>query len=271
MARQRTTTPPTGNARKPKATADRSGGTRGAKPGGATANGATAVKKPAWYRQLWQVYSLTRRYDRGVSWWLLGGFLLAGGASFVAAFFIGGQGVLALVLGAVLSVLIGVLVALIVLARRADKALFAQVEGQPGATSYALQQIRRGWRVEQEPVAVDPKSRDLVFRAIGRPGIVLLTEGPLPRVLRLAEAERKRHSRLASGAPVHVIHVGSGEDQVELRKVRGRMARLPRALTSAEVTTVAKRVSALSAIRAPIPKGIDPYRARPDRKATRGR
>ena len=255
MARQRTTPPPTGNARTPKA----------------GANGATAVKKPAWYRQLWQVYSLTRRYDRGVSWWMLASFLLAGGAAFAAAYFIGGQGVIALVLAIVLSVFIGVLVALIVLARRADKALYAQVEGQPGATAYALQQIRRGWRIDQEPVAVDPKSRDLVFRAIGRPGIVLLTEGPLPRVLRLADAERKRHARLASGAPVHVIHVGPGEDQVELRKVRGRMARLPRALTSAEVSSVAKRVSALSATRAPIPKGIDPYRARPNRKATRGR
>ncbi len=236
-----------------------------------SAAGATPAKKPAWYRQLWQVYRLTRRYDRGVSWWMLGGFLLAGGAAFASTFVIGGQGVLAIVLGAVLAVFIGILVALIILARRADKALFAQVEGQPGATAYALQQIRRGWRVEQEPVAVDPKTRDLVFRAIGKPGIVLLTEGPLPRVLRLAEAERKRHARVASGAPVHVIYVGPGEDQVPLRKVTGRMARLPRALTSNEVTTVAKRVAALTVVRAPVPKGIDPYRARPDRKATRGR
>ncbi len=232
---------------------------------------AESAKKPAWYRQLWQVYTLTRRYDRGVTWWMLLGFVLAAAAGFVVSYVAGGQGVLAAVIGAVLALTIGVLVAFIILARRADRAMYAQLEGQPGATSHALQQIRRGWRIEQEPIQVDPKTRDLVFRAIGRPGIVLITEGPLPRVLRLAESERKRHSRVASGVTIHVLHVGSGEDQIPLRKLAGRLTRLPRSLTSAEVGTVSRRVAALGAIRPPIPKGVDPYRARPDRKAARGR
>ena len=43
------------------------------------------------------------------------------------------------------------------------------------------------------------------------------------------------------------------------------------AITKAEVSEVAKRLRALGAARLPIPKGVDPMRARPDRKAVKGR
>ena len=42
-------------------------------------------------------------------------------------------------------------------------------------------------------------------------------------------------------------------------------------ITKDEVSEVAKRLRALGGVRPPIPKGIDPTRARPDRRATRGR
>ena len=47
--------------------------------------------------------------------------------------------------------------------------------------------------------------------------------------------------------------------------------RIPSVLTKDEVATVQKRLKALGGIRPPVPKGIDPMRARPDRRAMRGR
>ena len=48
------------------------------------------------------------------------------------------------------------------------------------------------------------------------------------------------------------------------------MTKMKNELTKLEVSTVSKRISSLGS-RLPIPKGIDPYKARPDRKAARGR
>ena len=157
------------------------------------------------------------------------------------------------------------------MARRAEKAAYRRIAGQPGAALAALQNLRRGWTVEQEPVAVDPRTQDLVFRAVGRPGVVLITEGPLPRVARLVENERKRTTRILPDVQVIVIHSGDGEGQVPLRKLSTTLARKRAVLTKDEVSKVAKRLKALGSARPPIPKGIDPFRARPDRKAARGR
>ena len=229
-----------------------------------------APKKQGRLRQFAQVYTLTAQYDKPAPLWVFGSaalvLLVSVGLTFLLT-----DSLLGRILGVVTGVLAALLVGLTVLTRRADRALFAQVEGRQGGTAIVMQQLRRGWSSSQEPVAVDPRSGDLVFRAVGRPGIVLLVEGALPRALRLGENERKRHSRVASGVPVHLIYVGTGEDQTPLRKVSRRMMRLPRALTNSEVLAVVKRMQALGGLRAPVPKGIDPFRARADRKSMKGR
>ncbi len=71
--------------------------------------------------------------------------------------------------------------------------------------------------------------------------------------------------------PITVVHVGNGPDQTPLRKVAGRLTRLPRVLNSSEVSAVVKRLQALGGMRAPVPKGIDPFKARADRRSMRGR
>ena len=237
---------------------------------GASAADGTAAPKQGRLKQFLAVYRLTARYDKKAPLLIFGTVVLVLAVSLTATFLLSG-GWFSLVLGIVLSLMLALLAGLTVLTRRADKALFAQVEGKQGATSMALQSLRRGWTSSQEPVGADPRTGDLVFRAVGRPGIVLLVEGPLPRALRLAEAERKRHARVASGVPITVVHVGSGPDQTPLRKVAGRLTRLPRTLNAAEVSAVVKRLQALGGMRPPVPKGIDPMRARADRKAMRGR
>ncbi len=50
------------------------------------------------------------------------------------------------------------------------------------------------------------------------------------------------------------------------------MMRMKKVLTQAEASQVTKRLAALQrSIRQSVPKGIDPMRARPNRRAMRGR
>ena len=56
-----------------------------------------------------------------------------------------------------------------------------------------------------------------------------------------------------------------------LPKVGRHVMKLKPTLTKDEVTVVLKRVKSIGGVKPPIPKGIDPMRARPDRKMMRGR
>jgi hypothetical protein len=212
------------------------------------------------------VFTMTRKADPAVVWYMLLTFF----GSIVVGLVIG------LVIGkpiylAVLGGLTGVLLSLVLMGRRAERAVYSQIGGQKGAVGYAMKGLRRGWNVEEQPVAVDPRTQDLVFRAIGRPGIVLVTEGPKPRVNRLVELERKRLNRVLPEVPVIIVNAGPDDGQVPLRKLSRTITRKRPVLTKTEVSDVAKRLRALGPARLPIPKGVDPTRMRPDRRATKGR
>lgn len=227
---------------------------------------AAPVKKQRWYHQLWQVFQMTRKSDPAITWILL--------AIFVGIIAIGvavGLALNALFFWLLLSIPFAALAAMFVLSRRVEKAAFAQIEGQPGATLSALRSIRRGWNFPEEPAAFDPKTQDLVFRGVGRPGVVLVGEGPAPRINKLLEAERKRTARVVGGAPIILMQMGEGEGQIPLRKIPRSVQKLRNKLTKAEVAEVNKRLTALGGARLPMPKGVDPNRARPDRKGMRGR
>jgi Domain of unknown function (DUF4191) len=228
--------------------------------------GAPAAAKQGRIRQLRTVFTITRRVDRMLPWLMLGVF-----AGTLAVGLLIGYLLHAVIYLGVLSLPLAVLVALVVMARRAERAAFAQITGQPGATGAALQNVRRGWTIETEPVALDPKTHDMVFRGVGRAGVVLVTEGPLQRVTKLADGERKRIQRVIPGVPVTVLHAGDGEGQVPLPKISGKVMRLRPTLDRQQTAEVTKRLRALGGVRPPVPKGIDPNRMRPDRKSMRGR
>jgi hypothetical protein len=228
---------------------------------------AGAGKKPGRLSQLRQIYSVTRQAEPRLPLWMAGAFV----ATLLVAFGIGvliGHPIYLTILGIPLAVM----VALVIMSRIAERSAYRQMSGQPGVAGAVLKNIRRGWYVEDEPVAVDPRTRDLVFRAIGRPGVALVTEGPVQRVQRLVDAERKRISRVVGpNVPIMVIHVGDGEGQVPLRRLNSTLMRSRPALTKTEVSQLIGRLRALGGVRPPIPKGIDPTRARPDRRGVRGR
>ncbi|MEJ2578316.1 MAG: DUF4191 domain-containing protein [Kineosporiaceae bacterium] len=226
-----------------------------------------APTKQGRLRQYWTVFDVTRRHDPAVVWWMLLALFGTIGVSVGLGFVLGHPVYLS-----IFGVMIGATIALYVLTRRAEAAAFAQLAGQPGASVAALQNLRKGWTVVEEPSAVDPRTQDLVFRVIGRPGVVLITEGPLPRVNKLAENERKRIGRvLGQNVPVHIISAGDAPGQITLRKLTPTLVKMKPALSKTEVTEVIKRLRALGGIKPPIPKGVDPFRARPDRRANRGR
>ena len=100
----------------------------------------------------------------------------------------------------------GVLAALIVFGRRAERAAYAQLEGQPGAAAAALGVLKRGWKV-QNAVAVT-KNQDLVHRVVGRPGVILVGEGNEARVRHLLGVEKKKHARVVGETPIYDIVVG---------------------------------------------------------------
>ena len=71
--------------------------------------------------------------------------------------------------------------------------------------------------------------------------------------------------------PVTLLVVGDGEDKLPARKLSSKMTRMKPVLTKEEAAAVNKRLKALGGMRPPIPAGMDPMRARVDRKAMRGR
>ena len=160
----------------------------------------------------------------------------------------------------------GVLAMLIVLGRRAEKAAYSQIEGQPGAVGAVLRSsLKRGWIASEMPVAVNGKTQDAVYRAVGRGGVVLISEGPRTRTARMLDEERRLVSRLGGSIAVTVVSVGPDEDAVPLHKLARRLTRIKPTLTKAEVLAVSRRLDSM-ARKAPIPKGVDPTKARPQRK-----
>lgn len=234
---------------------------------------------PGRIAQVRQVFAMTRKADPSAIWWML----LAGLAVLVVSLLVGlwlDQVVYLMILGVPLAIL----AAVIVLGRKAERAAFTQIEGQPGASAAILQQLRRGWFYDQEPVAAEAGGqvrgmRDLhnaamVFRAVGRPGVVLISEGPRGSAQRLAKAEERKVSRVVGAeVPVHTITVGTGEGQTPLREVVKTIKKLPKQLSNDEALVVQQRMKALGSRTKPaIPAGMDPTRPpRASRRALRGR
>lgn len=210
---------------------------------------------------------MTRAHDPSVTWWVLGAFF---GVLVLGALIGWLSG--AMVLAMILAVPTALLAGLFMLTRKAESAAYRQIEGQPGAARAAVSTIsRQGWTFEDNPVAFNQRTGDLVFRGVGRGGVVLLSEGPPQRVEKMLVDQERRVARLVPNVPITAIQMGDHPDQVTLTKVSREVLRIKPVLTKQEVTAVSKRLQALGGQNPPIPKGVDPMRARPDRRGMRGR
>jgi hypothetical protein len=155
-----------------------------------------------------------------------------------------------------LGVLAGLMVTIIMFGRFAQTAQYAAIEGQPGAAAAILQTMRGGWTVT--PAVAANRNLDVVHRAVGKPGVVLVGEGSPSRLPSLLAAEKKRISRVAYDVPIYDFQVGSEEGQVPVRRLQRKLMRLPRNLKGQAVAELNFRLKALPASlqapKGPMPK-----------------
>jgi len=220
-------------------------------------------KEPGRLKQLWLVFTMTRRHEPTIVWWLLLALIVPIAVAIVLNVLVFNDNLIGSILTVIAGVLLGVLAVLIVLGRRAEKAAYSQIEGQPGAVGAVLKSaLRRSWQGSELPIAISPRTQDAVYRAVGKGGVALIGEGPLSRVRPMLEKERANVHRILPNVPVTLLHVGPDEGAVQLHRIYPTLARLKRALSRAEVTAVANRLASLQRNPVAIPKGIDPLKAR---------
>jgi hypothetical protein len=218
-------------------------------------------------KQIAASYRMTKAADPRIGLILLGCFAAAAAVAFGLLLLLPGHWALDLV-GALL---LGLLVALIVFGRRAQRAGYRQIEGQPGAAAAALGMLRRGWKLE--PAVGFNRNQDVVHRVVGPPGIVLVGEGNPNRLKSLLASERRKHERVAAEVPIHEVVVGNTEGAVPLPRLVKHVSKLGRKVRPAELTDVLARLRALDATRpnVPLPKGPMPTNLKGARQNMRGR
>jgi hypothetical protein len=155
-----------------------------------------------------------------------------------------------------LGVLSGLAAAMIIFGRYAQAAQYSAIEGQPGAAAAILQTMRGGWTVT--PAVAANRNMDVVHRAVGKPGVVLVGEGAPTRLPSLLAAEKKRISRVAYDVPIYDMQVGNEEGQIPIRRLQRKLMRLPRNLKGQAVAELNFRLKALppslQAPKGPMPK-----------------
>ncbi|OEU88172.1 hypothetical protein DB35_17415 [Streptomyces abyssalis] len=208
---------------------------------------------PGRLKQIALTYKMTRRADRKIGLILAGVGLVTFGVLLAVGFLIGHP-----VYAGILGVMLALLAMAIIFGRRAERAAFGQMEGQPGAAAAVLENIGKGWTIT--PAVAMNRSQDVVHRAVGRAGIVLVGEGNPNRLRSLLASEKKRMARVVSDVPVHDFIVGDDEGQVELKKLRTKLLKLPRVQTGPQTTQVNDRLRAMGDLMSnmPIPKGPMP-------------
>ena len=157
-----------------------------------------------------------------------------------------------------LGVLLGLLAGTILFGRFAQSAQFSAIEGQTGAGAAVLQSMRGNWTVT--PAVNANRNMDVVHRAVGRAGVVLVGEGVPSRVAALLANERKKTARVAHDVPIFEFQVGNDEGQIPVGQLQRKIMRLPRNLRPAAVSDLNYRLKALQPTlqmpKGPLPKNI---------------
>ena len=205
--------------------------------------------------QIRSAYTMTRKVDPAVGWVTAATGFLVLAVAVAIGFLIGHP----IYLG-IMGLMVAVLAATIVFGKRAEKAAFSQVDGQPGAAAAALNMLRKGWTVT--PAVAMSRNQDIVHRVVGRAGVVLVGEGSPTRVQALIVTEKKKVARFVPDVPIYDVQAGNDTGQIPLRKLNNHLMKLPRNLKQPQVIEVNRRLKALGSMNLPIPKGPMPRSAR---------
>lgn len=206
-------------------------------------------------KQIGQTYKITRQTDKALPLILLLSFI---GSTLplilIAQFFL--STTFSKLISYSLGISTGLLVTVYIFGKRAEKAAYARIEGQPGAAAAVLNTLRKGWFVT--PAVAVTRNQDLVHRVIGPVGIVLVGEGSPSRVSQLLESERVKARRIAGEVPVATLISGSGEGLVPYKKLNKTIMKMGKKISPAEARELRNRFGASGASSLPIPKGAMP-------------
>ncbi|WP_329458213.1 DUF4191 domain-containing protein [Streptomyces sp. NBC_01497] len=221
----------------------------------ATKDNADSAANQGRLKQIALTYKMTRRVDSKVGLVVAGVGIVTFGVLLAIGFVIGHP----LYLG-ILGFILAFLAMAIIFGRRAERAAFGQMEGQPGAAAAVLENVGRGWTTT--PAVAMNRNQDVVHRAVSKAGIVLVAEGNPNRLKTLLAAEKRKMARVVVDVPVQDIIVGDGEGQVPLKKVRAKLLKLPRVVDGPTVTATNDRLKAMGDLMSnmPVPKGPMPGR-----------
>lgn len=225
--------------------------------------------KRRWYSNLADLYRVTKRSYRWVSWVMLVVLVVPLLIS-IAINLALSTPTITFVLNIIFAIGIGLLLDTLLLTQLGNKAMYAQLEGVKGGVYAVIKSIKRGWIIEEQPVAFN-RRQDMVWRMVGRAGIVLISEGPASRVGELLHDESRKCQRVANSVPIHTIQCGTNKGQVRIGKLMSQLRKLKKKISKEEVPVVANRLQSLSAKSAPIPKGVDPSKIRVNRRQLRGK
>lgn len=206
--------------------------------------------------QVKAAYKLARRGDKQLPLWVFGS-AFAVLALFIGLGFLIDPGWVMWALAPALSFM----TAAIIFSRRVERSVYSQMEGRLGAAATVVDQIK-DYSVTQG-VAYN-RQKDLVHRAVGPGGIVLLGEGDEARCRELMRIERQRAERLVAGIPVTEFCYPHDPSAKTLPTLIKSVKKLPKNVTKTEAREAERRLRAMSAKAAPpIPKGPLPKGAKP--------
>ena len=226
-------------------------------------------KKKHWWNNIADVYRVTKRSYSWIGWAMLAALLSVPLIVLIICILVPfsvGRSIFYVIVGLSL----GMLLATTLLTRLANSAMYKQLEGVKGNVYAVLRSIKRGWIVEQEPVAINRK-QDLVYRLVGRPGIVLISEGPSSRVNELLNDQERKCHRVAPSVPIHKIQSGQGKNQVPIGKLLKTINRLKKEIGKDGVPIVGQRLQSLQNKAYRLPGGVDPAKAKMNRRMFRGK
>ena len=237
--------------------------------------GKKAKKKNSTISQIVKIYQFTYAEDKALPW-LLAAAILVPTLIAVVICLLAHFSWLSWILTVLLGIMVGLLLATMTLTRRSDRVGYAKMEGRPGAAAAVLSSISKaGFSFPQEPVWIDAKTKDAVWRGTGRTGVYLIAEGDYNRVNKAMNREEEKIRRITRGSaiPIYRISVGHGPDQVPLNKLQRTVIKKKVKLTATELETLNDRLVTLQKRQNALgmPKGIDPTKIHVSRKAMRGR
>ena len=220
-------------------------------------NNEPKVKKERFktLKQIGQTYSITRKSDRALPWVILG-TLIGTALPLVLVAQLLFESTFSKLITTSLAISTSLLATVYVFGKRAEKAAYARIEGQPGAAAAVLNTLRKGWFVT--PAVAVTRNQDLVHRVIGPVGIVLVGEGSPSRVAQLLENEKIKAKRIAGDIPVSSLIVGNGEGLITFKKLNKTIMKMGKKISPAESRELRNRFGASGASALPIPKGAMP-------------